>query len=149
MKSKTQLSREDFELIEAAKETADRLHVDDIHEVAAAVRTNDKRTFTGIHIDASVGFADVCGEVAAICTAISDGARDFEVIVAVWGDGKGKYELLSPCGRCREVISDFNKDTWVIVGSLEHPYKVRVSDLLPLKYNPREGSRRVRAQTEV
>jgi len=145
MKSKTQLSREDFELIKAAKETADRLHVDDIHEVAAAVRTKDKRTFTGIHIDASVGFADVCGEVAAICTAISDGARDFDAVVAVWGDGKGKYELLSPCGRCREVISDFNKDTWVIVGSLEDPYKVRVSDLLPLKYNHREGSKHARA----
>ena len=139
MNSKTRLSREDFELIEAAKETADRLHVDDIHEVAAAVRTKDKKTFTAIHINSSVGFADVCGEVAAICTAISHGSRDFEAVVAVWGDGKGKYELLSPCGRCREVISDFNKDAWVIVGSLENPYKMRISDLLPLKYNPREG----------
>ncbi len=135
LESKTQLSREDLELIEAAKEAADRLRVDGVHEVAAALRTTDKRVFTGIHIDASVGFADVCGEVAAICTAISHGHRDFEAIVAVWGDGKGFYELLSPCGRCRELISDFNKDTWVIVGSLENPYKVRVSDLLPLKYN--------------
>ena len=56
-------------------------------------------------------------------------------IVAIWGDGKGAYRLLSPCGRCREIISDFNPDTWVIVGSLDHPYKVKVSDLLPLK-NP-------------
>jgi cytidine deaminase len=133
--SKTELSQEDFELIEAAKEAADRLHVDDVHEVAAALRTKDKKVFTGIHIEASVGFADVCGEVAAICTAISHGYRDFEAIVAIWGDGKGAYKLLSPCGRCRELISDFNKDTWVIVGSLEHPYKLKVSDLLPLKYN--------------
>ena len=134
MQSKTELSKEDFELIEAAKEAADRLHVDDFHEVAAALRTKDKRIFTGIHIEASVGYADVCGEVAAICTAVSHGCRDFETIVAIWGDGKGTYELLSPCGRCREIISDFNKDTRVIVGSLDHPYKVRVSDLLPLKY---------------
>jgi len=134
LQSKTELSKEDFELIEAAKEAADRLHVDDFHEVAAALRTKDKRIFTGIHIEASVGYADVCGEVAAICTAVSHGCRDFETIVAIWGDGKGTYELLSPCGRCREIISDFNKDTRVIVGSLDHPYKVRVSDLLPLKY---------------
>ena len=137
--SKTELSEEDLELIEAAKETADRLHVDDVHEVAAALRTTDKKVFTGIHIEASVGFADVCGEVAAICTAISHGSRDFEAIVAIWGDGKGTYKLLSPCGRCRELISDFNKDTWVIVGSLRHPYKVKVSDLLPLKYNRSEN----------
>ena len=135
VKSKTQLSEEDHELIEAAKETADRLHVDEVHEVAAALRTTDKKVFTGIHIEAGVGFADVCGEVAAICTAVSHGARDFEAIVAIWGDGKGAYRLLSPCGRCREIISDFNPDAWVIVGSLDHPYKVKVSDLLPLK-NP-------------
>lgn len=135
MKSKSDLSEEDLELIEAAKEAADRLHVDDVHEVAAAVRTTDKKVFTGIHIEASVGYADVCGEVAAICTAISHRCRDFEAIVAIWGDGKGSYRLLSPCGRCREIISDFSKDTWVIVGSLEHPYKVKVSDLLPLKSN--------------
>lgn len=133
MKSKTELGKEDRELIEAAKEAADRLHVDDFHEVAAALRTKNKRIFTGIHIEANVGFADVCGEVAAICTAVSHGHRDFEAIVAVWGDGKGSYRLLSPCGRCREIISDFNKDMWVIVGSLKQPYKVRISDLLPLK----------------
>ena len=133
MESKTELNEEDHKLVEAAKETADRLHVDDVHEVAAALRTKDKKLFTGIHIDANVGFADVCGEVAAICTAVSHGHRDFEAIVAVWGDGKGSYRLLSPCGRCREITSDFNRDMWVIVGSLEHPYKVRISDLLPLK----------------
>ena len=133
MESKTELNQEDHKLIDAAKEAADRLHVDDVHEVAAALRTKDKKLFTGIHIDANVGFADVCGEVAAICTAVSHGHRDFEAIVAVWGDGKGSYRLLSPCGRCREIISDFNRDMWVIVGSLEHPYKVRISDLLPLK----------------
>ncbi|MFQ6068853.1 MAG: cytidine deaminase [Candidatus Bathyarchaeia archaeon] len=140
MEAKTELSKEDLELIEAAKEAADRLHVDDVHEVAAALRTEDKKVFTGIHIEASVGFADICGEVAAICTAFSHGYKNFETIVAIWGDGKGTYKLLSPCGRCREVISDFSKDTWVIVGSLKHPYKVKVSDLLPLKYNNRESS---------
>ena len=124
-------------MITAAKEAADRLHVDDFHEVAAALRTTDKKIFTGIHIEANVGFADVCGEVAAICTAVSHGYRDFEAIVALWGDGKGTYKLLSPCGRCRELISDFNKETWVIVGSLNYPYKVKVSDLLPLKASDR------------
>lgn len=133
MKSASELSEEDYKLIEAAKETADRLHLDDVHEVAAAVRTKDKKIFTGIHMDASVGFADICGEVAAICHAVAHGQRGFEAIVAVWGDGKGKYELLSPCGRCREVISDFGEDIWVIVGSLDDPCKVKVSDLLPLK----------------
>jgi cytidine deaminase len=133
MKTKSNLINEDFELIEIAK-TADRLHLDEAHEVAAALRTKENKIFTGIHINANVGFADVCGEVSAICHALSHGHRGFKTIVAVWGDGKGNYELLSPCGRCREVISDFSEDIWVIVGSLEKPYKVKISDLLPLKY---------------
>ena len=135
MKSLSSLSEEDFELIEAAKETADRLRLEDVHEVAAALRTKEKKIFTGIHINASVGYADVCGEVSAICHALAHGYRDFEVIVAVSGDGKGNYRILSPCGRCRELISDLNEDTWVIVGTLDDPYKTRVSDLLPLKHS--------------
>lgn len=126
----------DQELIKAAKETADRLHLDDVHEVAAALRTKDGTIFTSIHTDATVGFADVCGEVAAICHALAHGHRDYEAIVAIWGDGKGRYRLLSPCGRCRELISDFSMDTMVIVGSLEDPFKAKVSELLPLKYAP-------------
>ncbi|MFC2074878.1 cytidine deaminase [Bdellovibrionota bacterium] len=129
-----ELSKQDLELIEIAKQTADKLHVDDKHEVAAALRTKTGKIYTGIHIEANVGFADVCGEVAAICNAVNAGEKEFDCIVAIWGDGKGKYKLLSPCGRCREVISDFSLDTWVIVGDLENPTKMKISELLPLKY---------------
>jgi cytidine deaminase len=131
---KSKLSDEDTELIQAAKETADSLHLEGTHEVASALRTSKKHIFTGIHTNANVGFADVCGEVAAMCHALAHGEREYEAIVAVWGDGKGRYELLSPCGRCRELISDFSEDTYVIMGSLDEPYKVKISELLPLKY---------------
>jgi cytidine deaminase len=132
---KSKLSDEDIKLIQAAKETANKLHLEGIHEVASALRTRKKQIFTGIHTNANVGFADICGEVAAICHALAHNEREYETIVAVWGNGKDKYELLSPCGRCRELISDFSKDTYVIVGSLDEPYKVKISDLLPLKYH--------------
>jgi len=131
---KSKLRNEDIILIQAAKETADKLHLEGIHEVASALRTRKKHIFTGIHTNANVGFADVCGEVAAMCHALAHGEREYEAIVAVWGDGKGRYELLSPCGRCRELISDFSEDTYVIMGSLDEPYKVKISELLPLKY---------------
>lgn len=133
MKTATRLNAEDLELIEAVRETADRLYLEDVHEVVAALRTRSKEMFTGIHIEASVGYADVCGEVAAICHAVAHGHREFEAIVAIWRDADGNHRLLSPCGRCREVISDFGGDTWVIVGSLDDPYKVRVSELLPMR----------------
>ena len=127
------LNEEDIKLIQAAIDTADRLYLEGVHEVAAALRTQGGLIFAGIHIEADVGFADVCGEVAAICTALSNGHRDLETIVAVYRDPQGQHEIWPPCGRCRELITDFNPDCWVIVGPHSRPYKVRARELLPLK----------------
>jgi cytidine deaminase len=63
----------------------------------------------------------------------SAGRRDLEAIVAVVSNGRGSHELLAPCGRCRELISDFNPNASVIVGTLDRPYVMSVADLLPLK----------------
>lgn len=128
-----ELGPPDYQLIDKVKETADNLHLDGIHEVAAALRTRSGEVFVGIHIEASVGYADVCGEVAALCNMVSAGHRDLDTIIAAWGDGHGNCVLLPPCGRCRELITDFNPETWVIVGTLEKPYKVRATELLPFK----------------
>lgn len=129
----TALSPSDCELIETAKRTADTLHLDEVHEVASVLRTHSGDVFVGINVKAHMRFADVCGEVAALCAMVGAGVRDPEIIVAMWGDGEGTYGLMPPCGRCRELISDFNPATWVIVGTLERPYKVKVAELLPLK----------------
>lgn len=127
------LSPADCDLIEEAKRTVDTLHLKDMHEVAAALRTRSGKVFAGINIKARMRFADACGEVAALCTMVGAGHRDPEIIVAMWGDGRGGYDLMPPCGRCRELISDFDPETWVIVGTLEQPFKVKVAELLPLK----------------
>lgn len=127
-----ELSQQDYELIESAKQTYERLYLKDVHEVAAAVRTASGDIFTGIHIEADVGFADVCGEVAAVCVMVNAGRRDLLTVVAISGSSPNDLEILAPCGRCREVIKDFNPNAWVIVGAIEQPYKVTVSELLPL-----------------
>jgi cytidine deaminase len=129
---KTALTQEDHALIRAARETLDRLYLENRHEVSAALRTKRGNVYTGIHIEAGVGFADVCGEVAAISHAVAHGEREFDAIVAMWRGEKG-YEIPSPCGRCREVISDFSKDIWVILGTPEKPFKVKIHEILPLK----------------
>ena len=67
----TQLDAKDWELIEAAREARKQLYVEGRHEVAAALRTASGEVFAGIQIEADIGFADVCGEVAAICHAVA------------------------------------------------------------------------------
>ena len=61
------------------------------------------------------------------------GGWDLGVALRRWVDGPERIFLMPPCGRCREVISDMYPAAWVIVGTLESPYRVRVSELLPLK----------------
>jgi cytidine deaminase len=127
------LSQQALDLIDHAKRAANELYVEGIHEVAAALYTSKGEFFWGIHFKGNVGNADVCGEVAAICCMVSAGRRDLECIVALVRDGRGGYRLMSPCGRCREIISDFNPEARVIVGTIEHPYIVSIRELFPLK----------------
>jgi cytidine deaminase len=140
--SYTALTDADRALLQHAIDASDRLYIQGIQEVGAAVRTTSGQVFTGIHFETATGFANVCGEIAAICCMVAAGHRDLELAVAVWRDPAGAHFLLPPCGRCREVISDFNPAAWVIVtampdhwdaGAIAYPMKVRVAELLPLR----------------
>jgi cytidine deaminase len=45
--------------------------------------------------------------------------------------------LASPCGMCREMISDYGPNSMVIVQTDNGPETVPISELLPLKFrNP-------------
>jgi cytidine deaminase len=138
--SYTELSESDRALLQSAIDAADRLYVPGVQEVGAAVRTTSGQIFAGIHFETATGFANICGEVAAICCMVAAGHRDVETVAAVWRDPDGKHYLLPPCGRCREVISDFNPQAWVIIttssdhwdaSAIERPVKVPIADLLP------------------
>ena len=138
----TELTEPDRAVLQQAVDASDRLYVQGVQEVGAALRTSGGQTFSGIHFETATGFANVCGEVAAICCMVAAGHRDLEIVAAVWRDPEGQHYLLPPCGRCREVISDFNPQAWVIVttmsdhwdaAAIQHPMKVRVAELLPLR----------------
>ncbi len=136
----TELTEPDRAVLQHAIDAADRLYVPGIQEVGAALRTTSGQIFSAIHFETATGFANVCGEIAALCCMVAAGHRDAETVAAVWRDRDGKHYLLPPCGRCREVISDFNPEAWVILttmsnhwdaAAIERPTKVRVADLLP------------------
>jgi cytidine deaminase len=138
----TELTEADRAVLKHAIDAADRLYVRDIQEVGAAVRTSSGQIFSAVHFETASGFATVCGEIAALCCMVAAGHRDLETVAAVWRDSGGNHYLLPPCGRCREVISDFNRDAWVILtpvsdhwdaAAIERPIKVPIADLLPRK----------------
>jgi cystathionine gamma-lyase len=130
-----EIDYDDLELIEEAKRVSRRLHQPRLHAVAAALRTTSGHIYSGIHFESSQAFATVCGEVSAISAMVNDGHRDLVTIVALRGfdDDKNRFEIMSPCGRCRELIGDFNPNAQVILGTIDKPYRMTISDLMPLK----------------
>ena len=101
------------QIIEEAEEVAGNAYVPYSHfRVGAALLTNDGQMYKGCNIEnASFGLTN-CAERTAIFKAVSEGHRDFEMIV-VYGDTE---QPISPCGACRQVMAEFFKqDSKVIL----------------------------------
>lgn len=125
------LTKEDLELIEQASITIKR-NYDSLkynHTVGAAVRCKDGKIYTGVNVYSLHG---ACAEMIAMGTAITEGERDFECIVAVRGANDG--EVLPPCGNCRQFLLEYMRDCKVIVNVNDEVKKITVRDLLPFAY---------------
>lgn len=70
--------------------------------VAAALRTTSGHTYTGICVDLCCGIG-FCAEHAAVAEMLKGRETEIESIVAMSKDG-----VLSPCGRCRELMVQVN-----------------------------------------
>jgi cytidine deaminase len=133
------LTKEDKDLIEAAREAIRSRYRNDWQEVGAALRTRDGRVVTGVNIDAYLGRMAVCAEPIAIGRAITEaGDNGIETIVAVRhpkpDDADRTIKVVSPCGMCRETIHDYDAKARVIVPNGAGETVVSISELLPNKY---------------
>jgi len=106
------------------------------HEVAAALRTRAGAVYTGLHVESSIGRASICAEGAALAAAAAAGDTDVDTAVAVLRLPDGGWRVVTPCGLCRELISDYAPDALIIDFDAARPAPVRkvpVRDLLPGK----------------
>ncbi len=124
------LNSNDQALVQEARALIARRFKPGYHHIAAALRTRSGQVFSAVHLEATVGRIAVCAEAIAIGMAAAAGDTDIDTIVAVDRDG----HIVSPCGMCRELISDYSVDCRVI---LAEDRVVSVRDLLPEKYQRR------------
>lgn len=124
---------EDIELFKQAREAASVAYVPYSHfPVGAALVAKNGLVFQGCNIEnASFGLTN-CAERTAIFKAISSGVHDFEMI-GIYGETD---EPISPCGACRQVLSEFCSDempVWLFSkdGGVK---KTTVGDLLPYHF---------------
>jgi cytidine deaminase len=136
------LTSDDRHLIERAKQVIATYYRRDRHHVGAALRTTAGTIFTAVHVEANVGRITVCAEAIVIGKAISEGAAEFDTIVAVRraDDDPHTFYVVFPCGMCREMICDYGpmiKVLFVEGGELK---KVLAGDLLPGKHTREQRS---------
>ena len=99
--------------------------------VGAALLTEDGKIYTGCNVESSSYSLTMCAERTAIFKAISEGERNFKAI-AVAHDHD---DFISPCGACRQVISDLCGDIDIILLKENGKTKViKTSELLPLAF---------------
>jgi cytidine deaminase len=133
------LTENDFKLIDEAKSKITSLYEDDRHHVGAALKTKSGNIVSAVHIEANVGRVTVCAEAIAIGNAISNGERYFDTIVAVrhpYSDEENReLRVVSPCGMCRELISDYSPDCFIVLDIDGELQKTTIGELIPLKYS--------------
>ena len=133
-----ELTAEDRALVDVARALIRERYVENRHHIAAALRTKSGKIHTGLHLDTYVGRASVCAEAVAVGTAMAAGDRDIAAIVSVRHprprDANQTIQVVSPCGICREMLTDFAPDCRIIVPKDGGLVSVAPKELLPNKY---------------
>jgi cytidine deaminase len=120
-------------LIDAANTARQRAYVPySKYRVGAAVQTKSGRVFTGVNVENAAYPQTMCAERIAIFKAVSEGERDFDAIAVVTDNGA------SPCGGCRQVMSEFGLGTMVLIANSEGQLlqEMTVKELLPEAFLP-------------
>ena len=133
------MNNREKELIEVAREAIRRRYRNDWQEVGAALRSRDGRIFAGVNLDAYLGRMAVCAEAVALGKLVTEiGEIGIDMIVAVRHPNPSEADqtiaVVSPCGSCRELIFDYDRNARVIVPGKKGPIVESISVLLPNKY---------------
>jgi cytidine deaminase (EC 3.5.4.5) len=119
------------ELIRAALDAREKAYVPySEFKVGAAILMEDGKIYSGCNIENASFGATNCAERTAIFKAVSEGAKQIQV-VAVVGD---LNSFTYPCGICRQVIVEFAADEniEIILAKNEEEYIVhKLKDILP------------------
>jgi cytidine deaminase len=104
------------------------------YNVGAALLTESGEIFDGVNVENAVYSMTICAERNAVFQAVAHGHRSFQAI-AVATDNGG-----SPCGSCRQVLSEFGPEivVFTISSDGEIVLETTVRELLPDAFGPQD-----------
>lgn len=102
------------------------------YQVGAALVTSSGRIYDGVNVENAAYPTSMCAERVAVFKAVSEGEHQFEAMAVATKNGG------TPCGACRQVISEFGLEIRVII--VDQNGKITldttVGELLPGAFRP-------------
>jgi cytidine deaminase len=104
------------------------------YPVGAALLTASGQIYDGVNIENAAYPTTMCAERVAVFKAVSAGERDFSAIAVVTLNGG------TPCGSCRQVLSEFGLDTRVLIADEGGRVlqETSLGELLPGAFGPKD-----------
>ena len=128
------MKREFGELIAAARAARQNAYIPySGYAVGAAVRASSGKIYSGCNVENAAYPTGLCAERVAIFKAVSEGERRFTALAVVTSNAG------SPCGSCRQVLSEFADDDAVVIltnarGTRSKIFTMR--QILPDRFGP-------------
>ncbi len=126
--------RTDTELIEAARKAAEKAYAPySEFRVGASVLTAEGAMFSSANVENAAYPVSQCAEANAINFAVSQGMTTIPVVAVACIDAKdvsGAY----PCGRCRQIMSEFGVARVLVTTSEGEVREHSLDDLLPFRF---------------
>lgn len=97
--------------------------------VGAALLASNGRVYTGVSLTGACGI-QFCGEVGAIMSMLKDSVSQIKAIAAVSND----HKLMPPCGRCRELMFEIDRQNLQADMILENGRVVKLADIFPERW---------------
>lgn len=108
------------------------------YTVGAALLSVSGEIYHGVNVENAAYSTSMCAERTAVFKAVSNGELAFSAIAIATENGG------SPCGACRQVLSEFGLETLVLVvdSQGEVTLETTVGTLLPEAFGPSDLTRR-------
>lgn len=102
-------------------------------KVGAAVESADRSVHTGTNVENATFTPSICAERIAMGSAVAAGRRQFTRI-AVAAEFAESKEFVSPCGLCRQFMTEFGDCEVILVrpSDMESVLVTSVNHLLPM-----------------
>ena len=104
--------------------------------VGAALLAKSGKVYLGCNVENASFSPTCCAERSAFFSAIAAGEREFSAIAVCGGKQGEKRSICTPCGVCRQVMSEFcEKDFKIIMENGNDTVALKLEELLPFAFS--------------